>query len=143
MDIFISRIMCAHKRNSQFLLACIKVQVFYLQAISLDWEGCGAVLIYIPAVCPLLLALSPGHVLMVHHPLRWLPPHFLSSLLSLLSLPAKPSQETEYVPTSIYCPITAFYRSVDLGTRNVTSFGVHENLLDQWATRSWGPVFGI
>ena len=63
-----------------------KILVFYLQAGSLVWMGFGAVLIYTPAVCPLLLAVSPGHVLMTvsSHgglPLPFSPFSFFLSLL--------------------------------------------------------------
>lgn len=38
-----------------------KSLVFYLYAVSLGWTEFGAILTDIPATCPLLLAVSPGH----------------------------------------------------------------------------------
>lgn len=34
------------------------IQVFYSQAVNLDWAGFRAILIYIPAICALLLAIT-------------------------------------------------------------------------------------
>ena len=58
--------------------------LFYLHTVSLDRAGFGAILTYTPVLCPWLLAVSPGQVLMVHL-LSWqLPPPLVSDLLSLL-----------------------------------------------------------
>ena len=81
------------------------IQVFYLQAVSLDWAGFRTILTYIPAICPLLLAVSPGHVFMALL-LSWQPPPLLVSfLLSLFFLPATSSWVTENPATFIYCLI--------------------------------------
>ena len=53
------------------------IQVFYLQAISQDWAGLELILLISQPYYPFLLAVIPGHVLMVHL-LSWRPPPFPS-----------------------------------------------------------------
>lgn len=83
--------------------------MFYLQAVSLDGAGFGAILTYIPAICLLLLAVSTGQVLMVHL-FSWQPPP-PPLVSSILPLPVSPSQVTgnHLLLSTAQSQVLAFY----------------------------------